>query len=34
MRCRAMSDGVKCGDAMWKDGVVPGEYGGVLWNTE
>ena len=25
----AMSD-VKCGDAMWNDGVVHGEYGGVL----
>ena len=33
---------VKCGDAMWNDGVVHGEYGGVLmqdvklmwlWNT-
>ena len=22
--------GVKCGDAMWNDGVVHGEYGGVL----
>ena len=21
--------GVKCGDAMWNDGVVHGEYGGV-----
>jgi len=35
--------GVKCGDVMWNDGVVHGEYGGVccdarcemwLWNTE
>ena len=23
--------GMKCGDAMWNDGVVHGEYGGVLW---
>ena len=22
--------GVKCGDATWNDGVVHGEYGGVL----
>ena len=22
--------GVKCGDAMWNDGVVHGEHGGVL----
>ena len=29
LRCRAMS-GVKCGVAMWNEGVVHGECGGVL----
>ena len=31
--CHAMSD-EKCGDAMWNDGVVHVEYGGVLWRCE
>ena len=31
--CRAMS-GVKCGDAMWNDGVVHGEYGVLWWRCD